>query len=130
MDKSKIKEIIQEYFDAYNEFNIEKMVALLTDDISFKNTSNGKVILEINGKKSYKHQAESAVPLFEKREMTINKLIFNKDNVDVRLKFKGILGIDVPEDHKKGDKIEDEGRTILKFRDDKIYSIEDINDSS
>lgn len=129
MDESKIKEIIQEYFDAYNEFDIERMVALLTEDVSFKNISNGKIILEINGKKSYKHQAESAVPLFEKRKMTINELSFNKDNVEVRLKFKGILGIDVPEDHKKGDKIEDEGRTILKFRDDKICSIEDINDS-
>lgn len=127
MDESKIKEIIQEYFDAYNKFDIERMVSLLTEDVSFKNISNGKIILEINGKKSYKHQAESAVPLFEKREMTINELIFNKDNVDVRLKFKGILGIDVPEDHKKGDIIEGEGRNILKFKNDKIYSIEDIS---
>jgi hypothetical protein len=59
--------------------------------------------------------------------MAINELIFNEDNVDVRLKFKGILGLDVPEDHKKGDKIEMDGRTILQFRDGKISSIEDIN---
>ena len=127
MDESKIKEIIQEYFDAYNNFDIETMVSLLTEDVIFKNTSQGKVILEITGKKSYKRQAKSAVPLFEKREMSINELIYNEDSVDVRLKFKGILGIDVPEDYKKGDKIEMDGRTILKFRDNKIFYIEDIN---
>lgn len=127
MDETTIKQIIEEYFDAYNKFDTERMVSLLTEDVSFKNISKGEVILEINGKKSYKHQADSAVTLFEKREMAINELIFNEDNVDVRLKFNGILGLDVPEDHKKGDKIEMDGRTILQFRDGKISSIEDIN---
>lgn len=127
MENQEMKEIVYQYFKAYSEFDVQKMGSFLHDDVEFKNISNGEVTLALNGKTAFIKQAKHAVNLFEKREIMVKSFTFEDEFLDVKLDFMGILAVDVPEDHKKGDKIEMEGRSRLKFSSDKIISIEDIN---
>ncbi len=127
MENQEMKEIVYQYFKAYSEFDVQKMGSFLHDDVEFKNISNGEVTLALNGKTAFINQAKHAVNLFEKRKIKVKSFTFEDEFLDVKLDFMGILAVDVPEDHKKGDKIEMEGRSRLKFSSDKIISIEDIN---
>ena len=54
------KQIIENYVDAYNSFNVEGMINDLSDDMVFENFSNGKSELRIEGKEAFMHQAGRA----------------------------------------------------------------------
>jgi hypothetical protein len=67
------------------------------------------------------------VNLFEKREIKIDGIEYNDDGMDVKIDFTGVLGIDVPDGPKKGEKVELKGRSLVNFSEGKIISIDDIN---
>ncbi|MDO9045658.1 MAG: nuclear transport factor 2 family protein [Methanobacteriaceae archaeon] len=127
MENQEKKSIVEKYFKCYNEFDVDKMVSYLHEDVEFKNISQGQVTLALNGKKSFTNQARQAVSLFEKRELKIDEIEFDDNVADIKINFMGILAVDVPEGPSKGEKVELKGRTVLKFQDGKISSIEDIS---
>jgi ketosteroid isomerase-like protein len=127
MENQEKKLMVEKYFKSYNEFDVDKMVSYLHEDVEFKNISQGHVTLSLNGKKAFTNQARQAVSLFEKRELKIDGIEFDEDVADIKINFMGILAVDVPEGPSKGEKVELKGRTVLKFQDGKISSIEDIS---
>jgi ketosteroid isomerase-like protein len=127
MENQEKKSIVEKYFKSYNEFDVDKMVSYLHEDVEFRNISQGHVTLALNGKKAFTNQARQAVSLFEKRELKIDEIEFEDNVADIKINFMGILAVDVPEGPSKGEKVELKGRTVLKFKDGKISSIEDIN---
>ncbi|MDO9626523.1 MAG: nuclear transport factor 2 family protein [Methanobacteriaceae archaeon] len=127
MENQEKKLMVEKYFKSYNEFDVDKMVSYLHEDVEFKNISQGHVTLSLNGKKAFINQARQAVSLFEKRELKIDEIEFDEDVADIKINFMGILAVDVPEGPSKGEKVELKGRTVLKFQDGKISSIEDIS---
>lgn len=127
MENQEKKLMVEKYFKSYNEFDVDKMVSYLHEDVEFKNISQGHVTLSLNGKKAFTNQARQAVSLFEKRELKIDEIEFDEDVADIKINFMGILAVDVPEGPSKGEKVELKGRTVLKFQDGKISSIEDIS---
>lgn len=44
-----IRDIIENYFEVYNLYEIERMVEFLYKDIIFRNIFNGEMIIEIRG---------------------------------------------------------------------------------
>ncbi|MCK9150683.1 nuclear transport factor 2 family protein [Methanobacterium alcaliphilum] len=127
MENNEMKSIVESYFKAYNDFQVDKMVSYLHDNVEFRNVSQGHVTLSLSGKKSFTNQANHAVDLFEKREITLKEITFEDEVMDVKLNFMGILAVDIPEGPSKGEKVEMDGRSILKFKDEKIIYIEDIS---
>lgn len=65
------KQIIVNYIESYNEFDIKGMTKDLHKDIIFENISNGNVDLRTAGIKKFINQAESAKQYFKKRQQTI-----------------------------------------------------------
>jgi ketosteroid isomerase-like protein len=127
MENKEMEQIVEQYFAAYSEFDVDKMVSYLHEDVKFRNISQGHVTLELDGKKSFTNQARQAVNLFEKREIKIDGIEYNDDGMDVKINFTGVLAIDVPEGPKKGEKVELKGRSLVNFSEGKIISIDDIN---
>ena len=85
-----------------------------------------EVTLELNGKIAFKNQVEHAFNLFKKREMKILEQKFGDDMVENKIDFKGVLAVDIPDGPKKYDLIKLQSKSIFKFKDGKIISIEDI----
>jgi hypothetical protein len=126
MKEKLMKKIIDQYIKAYSKFDADGMVRNLHRDVVFKNIVGEEVTLELNGKIAFKNQVEHAFSLFKKREMKIIEQKFGDDMVENKIDFKGVLAVDIPDGPKKYDLIKLQSKSIFKFKDGKIISIEDI----
>ncbi|MBU4535811.1 MAG: nuclear transport factor 2 family protein [Euryarchaeota archaeon] len=117
--------MVEDYILAYNKFDVPGMVSYLHEDMLFQNISQGKVTLELKGRNSFTRQAYQAVNLFKKREIIITDVSFEKEDMIVKIDYNGILGVDVPDGPKKGDKIELKGQSVFQFKEGKISSIKE-----
>jgi len=127
MDEKGMKEIVDKYIRAYNDFDVEEMIKHIHDNVEFKNIAQGQVNLSIQGKENLKTQAEKAVNLFKKREMKIIQQKIEGNQLENKIEFTGVLAMDIPDGPTAGETIKIEGKSIFKFEDDKIILIEDIN---
>lgn len=121
------KQKIQNYIEAYNNFDVEKMLTDLHEEIVFKNISNGEVNLTLKGISEFKAQAEQAKNLFSQREQKITEIALEDDSVEVKIDYRGVLAVDLPNGLKAGDKIELKGKSIFCFEGEKIIEITDIS---
>jgi len=122
-----MKKIVDDYFKAYNEFDLNGMMKNIHRDVIFKNYAGEEVNLELNGKPAFKNQIKQAFALFKNREMKIVEQKFGDDMVENKIDFKGVLAMDVSDELKKYDLIKLQSKSIFKFKSGKIISIEDIN---
>lgn len=127
MDKLIYQRIIENYIRAYNSFDIEKMLIDMDDNVRFENSTDGVVNLVTNNIMELRIQAEQARQFFKEREQTITDYIFNNDLVEIHIDYKGVLAIDFPNGLKAGDKIELKGKSIFKFKNNKIIELKDIS---
>jgi hypothetical protein len=111
------QEIIDNYIKAYNNFDIDTMLFDMHDNVRFENISNGEVDLTTHGIAELKNQAEQARHYFIEREQKITNIRFNDDKVEIDIDYKGILAVDLPNGLKAGDKIELNGKSIFKYKD-------------
>ena len=122
-----LSQIIQNYVNAYNNFDVEGMLKNLHDDIIFKNISNGEVNLTTNGKTAFEEQDLQAKQFFTTRRQTITKSTFNSESIEIDIDCQGVIAVDLPNGLKENDKIALQGKSIFKFIDDKIIEITDIS---
>ena len=65
------EQIIKNYIEAYNHFNVDKMVENFDASVIFENISNNTVNLSLKGLNEFKTQAEQAKSLFSERKQII-----------------------------------------------------------
>ena len=119
------KQIIENYVNSYNNFNVDGMIKDLADDIVFENFSNGKSELKIEGLKAFKLQAGRAKQYFKERKQVIESWEFKEKEVIIGIAYKAILAVDLSEDLKVGDTLGLKGISIFTFENGKIKSIVD-----
>jgi hypothetical protein len=127
MKEKRMKQIIDEYIKAYNEFNVDEMLRNVHEDVELKSTTNGEVNVQLKGINTLKNQAEQSLSLFEKREMKIIEQLINGNTVENKIAFKGVIGVDFPDGSiKSGELVKLEGKSIFQFEKGKIILIEDV----
>ena len=126
-NNDKIK-IIENFIHAYNTFDINGMLKNIHKDIKFENISNGQIELATHGIDDFKKQAEYAMTYFKKRREKIIDINFEGDRIVLNIDYYGILAKDLSDELKSGDTIRLKGKSIFKFKDNKIISIQDINE--
>lgn len=122
------EEIIQEYVNAYNNKDVDKMIENLADDVLFENISNHEVTLSIRGKDAFREQAIAALSYFSARKQTILRTQHKGNTVEIYIDYEAIAAIDFPNGIKKGDEVKIMGRSIFEFaRSGKIIKLTDIS---
>jgi hypothetical protein len=121
------QKIIENYINAYNNFDVDNMLFDMHNNVRFENISNGKIDLITKDVTELKRQAEQAKQFFKEREQKIIGIKFDDDLVEIDIHFKAILAIDFPNGLKAGDKIELNGKSIFKFINNKIIELKDIS---
>ncbi|PRD57378.1 hypothetical protein C5749_01630 [Sphingobacterium gobiense] len=122
------EEIIQEYINAYNSKDVNKMIENLSDDVLFENISNHEVTLSIQGKDAFREQAITALSYFSTRKQTILKTRPNGNSVEIDIDYEAIAAMDFPNGIKKGDKVKLKGKSIFEFsQNGKIVKLTDIS---
>jgi len=79
--KHQQKEIIKNYIESYNNFDIKGMIRDLDQHVVFENITNDKVDLQIKGIDAFEQQAESAKSHFSVRNQEIEFWHFNEYNI-------------------------------------------------
>lgn len=121
------EKIIKDYIQAYNNFDIEKMLTHLDGQIRFENISNGVTDMTLTDLKSFRTQAEQAKDLFTARMQTIKSWTHQDNLIEIEIDYYAVLAIDLPNGLKKGDKLNLQGKSIFKFSGDKIIELTDIS---
>mgnify|MGYP005838026881 FL=1 len=122
-----MKRIINEYINSYNEFNVARMIKDVHENVEFRNIENSEINLDLKGKNALLKQAKEAVSMFKEREMKIIEQKIERNILESKIDFRGVLTIDFPEGPKAGETIEIRGKSIFKFKEDKIILIKDIS---
>ena len=127
MPNSTIQQTIENYIKAYNNFDVEGMLAQLHPDVEFENIANGEVTISIIGITAFKAQAEEATKYFTQREQKITQLTIKDNTAEAQINYTAIPAIDLPNGFKAGDKLELTGKSVFTFKDGKIVKLQDYS---
>ena len=125
MNNSDIKELIDRYLVAYNSFDIEGMLTLLSPDIRFENYSDGQLTHSTSGINEFRELAEKSKSLLSEREQRIMKLMLNHNSAIADIAYRGHLAADIPDGPSAGTVVELQGRSEFSFKDGQISKIVD-----
>lgn len=123
----KREEIIRNYIEGYNEFDVDKMVRDFSRDIIFKNIQNGEINIMLNGLIDFKHQAEQAKSYFESRRQQITAIYHRDEETEIEVDYSAVAGADLPNGLRKGEELKLKGISIFKFDNDRVVELKDIS---
>lgn len=127
MDTDEKQALLERYLDAYNSFDIERMMEVVHQDIEFRNISDGEVNASALGANEFRKLAEQSKRLFSSRRQTVTKFDLDGNAVSLEVDFVGVLASDLPNGIKAGETLRLTGRSELVFRDGKIYQLTDYS---
>lgn len=125
MNFSDNKELVDRYLVAYNSFDIEGMLALLSTDVRFENFSKGQLSNATIGLDEFRELAEKSKSLFSEREQRITKLTLSPDSAVADISYRGQLAVDIPGGPLAGTVLELQGQSEFSFKDGQISKIVD-----
>lgn len=125
MNQQSREEMIQNYINAYNAFDVSSMTKNLSENVIFQNLSDGKITLETRGISEFKDQAELAVNFFESREQKITSTSKTDSTITITVDYRAIVKTDLPNGLKKGDTLNLTGKSTFVFEGEKIVKIVD-----
>ena len=127
MEHAALKEAVTVYIEAYNRFDVDGMLAPLHEEVVFQNIANGEVNLTTTGKGDFRGQAEQATRYFSEREQRVTHWQLVGNRVEVAIDYCATVAMELPNGLKPGDILRLQGKSVFRFGDGKIISIEDIS---
>ena len=96
-------------------------------EIEFQNISAGQSNLKLSGLKDFRRQAEESKNLFSNRTQSILSFKHDEDSVEVEIAYNATLAVDLPNGLKKGNAINLNGKSMFRFKGNKIIELTDIS---
>ena len=127
MEHAALKEAVTVYIEAYNRFDVDGMLAPLHEEVVFRNIANGEVNLTTIGKEDFRGQAEQATRYFSEREQRVTHWQLVDNRVEVAIDYRATVAMELPNGLKPGDTLRLQGKSVFRFDDGKIISIEDVS---
>jgi alpha-D-ribose 1-methylphosphonate 5-triphosphate synthase subunit PhnH len=121
------EQIINNYIEAYNQFNIDQMLADMDAHIVFENIQNGETNMVLSGIAEFRQQAEQAVTYFLTRKQTIKSFKHFDNGTEIEIDYSAVLAIDLPNGLQKGQELHLTGRSVFLFENNKIVKLTDIS---
>ncbi len=81
------KTMVESYIDAYNSFDVERMMQHLDDAPIFENVAGDEVNLHIEGLDAFKKQAKEATQYFSERKQTVESWTFGEEEVQIKISY-------------------------------------------
>ncbi len=128
METHEKRVLIEYYIDAYNSFDIKRMIAAFHPDIEFKNVSGGEVSAIASGIEQFRVLAEQSEKMFSSRQQTIKTFAAAGDRASTEIDYAGVLAVDLPNGMKAGETLQLTGHSDFIFQDQKIYRLTDYSE--
>jgi ketosteroid isomerase-like protein len=117
--------VIKAYIDAYNRKDVDGMLACLSDRVSFRNISEGKVTAEALDKQSFAAMATFGASAFETRHQKVTNAITVSDTTLVEIAYSAVVAIDLPNGWKAGQELAFSGASMFRVDNGQILTIVD-----
>lgn len=114
------KQIIKDYLQACNQFDTERLVANIHDNLFFQNISNDKVTIETTDKAAFIEQAELTKTFFKERTITPTNWQVDGNTIKVSVDYKAILAVAFSDTLQPGDNFNVVGEMCFSFDGDKV----------
>ncbi|QVL30093.1 nuclear transport factor 2 family protein [Telmatocola sphagniphila] len=125
MVQSECRDLILQYIAAYNCFDVDAMLALMTEDVNFRNISGGQVTATASGKAELRKLAEQTAKLFHEREQQVIGIEFRGNAAIASIKYRGLLASDITGLAVAGTWLELQGLSEFIFSGARIASLVD-----
>ncbi len=126
-DRKSSRALIESFIEAYNGFDVDRMVSMMHPECSFQNVSGGQVHASAEGLAQFRELAESSKALFASRRQTITGYRQEADTVTLEIAYEGVFKIDIPNGPKAGQTLRLNGRSVYEIRDGLIYRLTDYS---
>ena len=123
--ETKKEEIIRQYIQAYNDFDVDSILEMLHSDIMFQNISNGEITAQTSGKSEFEALARQTTSLFKTRSQSVRSLRIQGESAIAEIDFFGVLAKDIPGGPKAGEALDLKGTSEFLFKDGLIRSLID-----
>lgn len=127
MANSDRRRAVECYVDAYNRFDVDGMLAGLSEDVVFENLSDGEVTASSHGIEEFRRLAELSRAMFSQREQTITAWEFRSMSVRVAVAWQGVLAVEMPQGPAIGTVLKMCGESEFQFRNERICRIVDCS---
>jgi len=118
-------ELIHRYLAAYNAFDVDGMLAVLSPEVRFENYADDQLTAAASGIDELRQLAEQSRTVFSEREQRITALEPGEHSIVVSIAFRGRLSADIPNGPPAGTVLELDGQSKFSFQDGLIAKIVD-----
>jgi ketosteroid isomerase-like protein len=125
MGEAEQRDQIARYVAAYNRFDVDGMLAMLTDDVWFEHVSGAQVTATASGAAEFRALAEQASALFSGREQRLTGVEFRGGIAVASIAYHGVLAVAVPGGRPVGSVLELVGESEFGFEGGRICRILD-----
>jgi ketosteroid isomerase-like protein len=127
MDATQAEVLVNKYIEAYNGFDVPGMLACLHPDVQFEHSTNGDVMVRLEGKDAFESQAIRAAAWFTERTQHVTTFRWQDERAETDIDYFAITATDLPNGVKAGTTLQFSGRSIFSFRDGLIAFIQDFS---
>ena len=124
-DRAQQRRLIERYLTAYRDFDIDAMLALLTDDVRFENHEGERLTVATDGREAFAALARQSAALFAEREQRVTRWDVGGDSAVIDIAFRGLLAVDIPDGPRAGSLLQVHGHSTFAFREGRISGIVD-----
>ncbi|HEL2980235.1 TPA: nuclear transport factor 2 family protein [Stenotrophomonas maltophilia] len=125
MDEPQRRQLIEQYLQAYNRFDINAMLAVLAHNVRFENHSGNQLTMVTEGIDAFGELARQSAPLFREREQRLLELTFKDDVALASIGWRGVFAQDIPDGPSAGTELALHGHSEFAFEDGRIVRIVD-----
>lgn len=125
MKRAEMQQLIEQYLDRYNAFDVPGMLKVLDDAIRFQHVADGVIITSAEGLDSFRRLAEHSQTLFTQRTQSIKSITFSSNTATARIRFEAVAAVDFQDGIETGQSLLVDGTTEFVFDGHRIVSITD-----
>jgi len=121
---------VKAYLDAYNSFDVDRMLAYISPEIVFLHLTAGEITHRTADADQCADLARSAVTMFAERKQEVLSAIIDGDrttlHIEYMAEYMAHVAIDLPNGWRAGQRIDLKGVSLFRLEQDLIIEIIDV----
>jgi hypothetical protein len=124
---SPLPDVIAKYLAAYNDRDVESLVATVTDDVQFENLTNHGDATSVHGRAAFEALARQSLGAFSARRQVVMDTVVGADRIALLVSFEATVAVDLPNGWKAGQRISLKGGSFFHLQGDRIARLVDLS---
>jgi hypothetical protein len=122
-----LPDVVARYLAAYNDKDVDSLVATVTDDVQFENLTNHGSATRVSGRAAFEALARQALGAFSTRRQVVVEAVVGADRIALLVRFEATVAADLPNGWKAGQEIALTGSTFFHLHGGRIARITDLS---